>query len=78
MRALAQVPIEVHYLGRCVGQYEVDIIVEGKVILELKAASALNDIHRAQLLNYLKASQIRLGLLLNFGKTRLQNERFAL
>jgi len=63
-----RVPIEVHYKGVQVGFYNADIVVEGKVIIEIKAAEALRKEHEAQLLNYLKATDIRVGMLLNFGK----------
>jgi GxxExxY protein len=64
----AQVPINVYYEGEKVGEYYADILVEGKVILELKAAEAICDEHEAQLINYLRATDIEVGLLLNFGK----------
>lgn len=60
-------PIEVYYKGEVVGKYVADIIVEGKVILELKAVSSLSEAHECQLQNYLKATRIEVGLLLNFG-----------
>jgi GxxExxY protein len=59
--------IEVFYDGVCVGEYFADLIVEGVVILELKAIEGLADEHEAQLVNYLKATDIDVGLLLNFG-----------
>lgn len=64
----AQVPINVYYEGEKVGEYYADILVEGKVILELKATEAICDEHEAQLINYLRATDIEVGLLLNFGK----------
>ncbi len=64
----AQVPINVYYEGEKVGEYYADILVEEKVILELKAAEAICDEHEAQLINYLRATDIEVGLLLNFGK----------
>lgn len=64
-----QVPIKVIYLGEHVGFYMADIIVEDKLILEIKAAENLCEEHEAQLLNYLRAAEIEYGLLLNFGKT---------
>lgn len=63
-----QKPINVHYDNKIVGEYFADIIVEDKVILELKAAEALIQGHELQLINYLKATEIEIGLLLNFGK----------
>jgi GxxExxY protein len=63
-----QKPVKVYYSDRQVGDYYADIVVEGKVIIELKAAEALVEANERQLLNYLKATDIELGLLLNFGK----------
>jgi GxxExxY protein len=65
--ATAQVPITVRYENRVVGEYYADILVDGKVILEIKAARGLGPENEAQLLNYLKATEIEVGLLLNFG-----------
>jgi len=66
---LAQVPIKVHYSGYLVGDYFADIIVNNILIIELKAMESLCPEHEAQLLNYLKATKIEIGLLFNFGKT---------
>lgn len=60
-------PIKVLYNGQVVGDYIADIVVENKVILELKAVKALQEIHEVQLVNYLKATGIEVGLLINFG-----------
>ena len=65
--AEAQSPIEVAYEGEIVGEHAADIMVDNKVITELKAAKKLAEDHHAQLLNYLKATDIEVGLLLNFG-----------
>ncbi len=65
----SQCPIKVYYDGEKVGDYYADIIVEENVILELKAAEAIVEEHEFQLINYLKATEIEIGLLLNFGKT---------
>lgn len=65
--AKAQEKIEVFYNGISVGQYYADLLVEDKVIIELKAASSLVEEHENQLLNYLKATDKEIGLLLNFG-----------
>lgn len=67
LRVGRQRPIKVHYLGRQVGDYYADLMIEGLVIIELKCAEALCEAHEAQLLNYLKATDIEVGLLLNFG-----------
>ena len=63
-----QKPIKVHYEEKIVGEYFADIMVENKIILESKAAESLIEEHELQLINYLKATDIELGLLLNFGK----------
>jgi len=62
-------PMKVYYHGEVVGNYVADIIVEGKVILEIKAVKELSGIHEAQILNYLKATGIEVGLLINFGRS---------
>ena len=61
-------PIAVYYDGRVVGTFAADLVVEDKVILELKAKEKIHEAHEAQLLNYLRSTEIELGLLLNFGK----------
>ncbi len=62
-----QVPIRVHYRGTVVGQYSADLVANGVVIVELKAAHELAAAHEAQLLNYLKATPYEVCLLVNFG-----------
>ncbi len=64
----SQVKISVYYESKVVGDYCADLIVENKVILELKAASTLCQEHEFQLINYLKATELEVGLLLNFGQ----------
>jgi GxxExxY protein len=63
-----EVPFTVTYLGHRVGKYRADIVVARRVIVECKAGDHLTAAHEAQLLNYLKASGVPLGLLLNFGR----------
>lgn len=63
-----QMPIEVFYEGVKVGLYFADLVVEQKVIVEIKAGECLHPAHEAQLLNYLKATDKEVGLLLNFGE----------
>jgi GxxExxY protein len=63
-----QKQIKVFYNGQIIGEYFSDIIVNSCVIIELKAAEALCEEHEFQLINYLKATEIEVGLLLNFGK----------
>lgn len=68
MRVQRQVPIKVFYACMQVGDYFADLVVEHCVIIELKAADSLCDEHSYQLINYLKATEIEVGLLLNFGQ----------
>ena len=63
-----QVPIDVWFRRRCVGAFKADLVVEEAVIVELKAARDLASVHEAQLLNALRATNIEVGLLLNFGR----------
>jgi len=63
-----QKKIDVFYKGNLVGEYYADIIAEQKVIIELKAAETICEEHEFQLINYLKATNVEVGLLLNFGK----------
>ncbi len=77
IHAKQQAPITVYFDGEVVGDYYADILVEDNIILELKAIERITDAHRAQTLNYLKATGLHLAILLNFGKERLKYERFA-
>src|SRR5687767_12072792 len=67
-----EVEIQIKYRGVIIDTYRLDIVVDGKVILELKAVDELHPRHAAQLLAYLRASGLRLGLLVNFGSDKLQ------
>jgi GxxExxY protein len=69
--------VTIIYDGVVVGAYNVDLLVEGTLIVELKAVKALDDAHTAQCLNYLKATGLRFCLLLNFGRSRLEIQRIA-
>lgn len=77
IKAIQQVPILVPYHGQIVGEYVADIVVEDSIILELKAQERIAEIHKAQTLNYLKATDFRLALLINFGKHKLEYERLV-
>ena len=68
VRCSAQKQIKVYYDQQEVGEYYADILVESKIIIELKATKNISEQHEAQLLNYLKASDIEIGLVLNFGE----------
>ena len=67
LHACSPVEIPVWFRGTRVGSFEADVLVENCVLLELKAVRSLDSNHRAQLLNYLRATEIEVGLLLNFG-----------
>ena len=67
-KAVKQEHIDVFFKGHNVGDYYADIIVDDTIIIELKAASSLCEKHECQLINYLKATNIEVGLLFNFGK----------
>jgi GxxExxY protein len=73
-----QKPLSVLYDGHVVGDFHVDILVNETVICELKATKEINERHQAQLLNYLKASGLSLGLILNFGTPKLGIKRMKL
>jgi GxxExxY protein len=69
VRVEQQVPLAVTYRGELVGDYVADMVVDGKVIVEAKAVSALEAVHEVQLVNYLKATGLGVGLLINFGRS---------
>jgi len=72
-----EVPLKVTYRGVIVGDYVADILVAGRVSIELKACAVLDSNHAAQIMNYLRASELRVGLLLNFGRPKLAYRRFV-
>jgi len=78
LRVEQQKRVDVFYDSVSVGYFDADIVVEEAVILEIKAVRALDDAHKAQTLNYLKSTGIRLGLLINFGAPRVEIKRVAL
>lgn len=73
----AQKAFKVSYLDKEVGVYYADLVLDESVIVEVKAVEKIDDIHRAQLLNYLRISGLRVGLLINFSRPKLEFERFA-
>lgn len=77
LKVQTQVPVVVLFRGEPVGEFRLDLVVEGLVVVEIKASSGLAAAHEAQLINYLKASGIEVGLLLNFGR-RAEFKRRAL
>ena len=67
--------IRVFHKGQAIGVYRLDLVIDGKIILELKALSGLNDLFKQQPLSYLKATDLRLGILVNFGTKRVEYAR---
>ena len=75
LKAEKEVPITVHYNNHIVGEFRADIVVENTVVIELKAVQQLTIAHEAQLVNYLTATDIEQGLLINFGSERIEIRR---
>ncbi len=75
LEAKPQYPLTIHFRGEVVGDYYADFFVEGKVIVEIKAVTGLAPEHQAQVINYLKASGVEVGLLINFGRPKLEYRR---
>ncbi|MRR58971.1 MAG: GxxExxY protein [Deltaproteobacteria bacterium] len=75
MAAESQVPVPVYFRGKSVGDFFADIIVEDRILLELKAVRNLAPEHLAQVLNYLKGTGLKTGLLINFGNKKLEYRR---
>ncbi len=73
-----QKEFRVFYKDRDVGVYYADMVVDDKVVIEIKAVEDLKNVHRAQLLNYLRISGLKVGLLINFAHPKLNYERFAI
>ncbi|MCB1601859.1 MAG: GxxExxY protein [Xanthomonadales bacterium] len=77
LMANQQKPVFVRYRDAIVGEYVVDILVDGRLLVEVKAIDRLNPAHDAQVMNYLRATGIQVGLLLNFGKPQLGIRRLV-
>lgn len=75
IRFVQECPLNVLYRGSVVGEYFPDFIVDGKVIVELKAIEMLSKPHEVQLVNYLKATGLKIGLLINFGRSVVVKRR---
>ncbi|MEZ6039781.1 MAG: GxxExxY protein [Planctomycetaceae bacterium] len=75
LSAVAQYPIQVTYAGEIVGDFIADIFVEGTIIVELKAIRQLTTTHEVQLVNYLTSTNTEVGLLINFGATKVEVKR---
>ena len=72
-----QFPVQVNYDGALVGEYVADLMVEGCVLVELKAVKEMDAVHAAQCMNYLKATGLKVCLLINFGKPRIEIKRYV-
>ena len=70
-----QMPVDVFYKGKVAKQFFCDFVIEGRVLVELKAIKRISDIEQAQVLNYLKATELLLALLINFGSSSLEFKR---
>ena len=77
INSVQQAAITVHFMGVVVGEYYADILADDRIILELKSLEKITDAHKAQALNYLKATGKKLAIILNFGKDRLEYERLV-
>lgn len=78
LKVKCQAPIKVKYKEINIGEYFADLLVEGKVIIELKTVESLTNIQEAQLLNYLKATGVKVGLLVNFKNPKAEIKRLVL
>lgn len=77
LNVVLQVPMKVRFRDVIVGDFFADMLVEGKVLVELKAVSKLTGEHKAQVINYLRATGIEVGMLINFGNSKLEYFRFT-
>jgi len=77
LRVKNQAPLQVRYKEDMVGEYFADLLVEDCVIVEIKAVGHLHKVHQAQLLNYLKATGVKVGLLVNFSKSKAEIKRMV-
>lgn len=77
IKVTQQAPFKVHFEEEIIGEYYADILVEDKIILEVKCVDKIIDIHRAQVINYLKATGMKLGIIVNFAKPKLEYERIV-
>ncbi len=77
LNVVQQKQLTVQFRGHVVGEFYPDLLVEDRLIIELKSVKTLTSEHEAQLLNYLKATGIKVGLLVNFGKAKLEWKRMV-
>ena len=75
LKARNQYPIDVHYEGQTVGEFVADLVVESGVIVELKSVKQIVKAHEVQLVNYLTATKMEVGLLINFGELKVEVKR---
>jgi GxxExxY protein len=75
LNIVQQAPLQVTYNGSIVGEYYADLVVDNKILLELKAVSHILPVHEVQLVNYLKATETEVGLLINFANKRVEVRR---
>ena len=78
LSVVQQQPIHVKYEGAIVGEFVADLLVQNEILVELKAVKALDEIHLAQCLNYLKATGLKICLLMNFGNPKVEIKRVML
>lgn len=78
INAAQQASIKVNFEGEEIGAYFADILVENNIILELKVAANISNAHKAQVINYLKATGVKLAIILNFGNEELEFERIVI
>ena len=78
VKAEQQKAIKVYFENEIVGDYFVDILVEDEIIVELKTGEQIHEVHKAQVLNYLKTTRLKLGIIINFGKDQLEYARLVL
>ncbi len=69
--------IQIRYKGKVIGTHRLDLLVDDKIVLELKAVSSLNNFFKQQTLSYLRATNMRLGILINFGRPRVEYSRIV-
>lgn len=78
LQCMTERVVEIFYRNKKVGEHRIDLVVNGKVIIELKAVSGFHPVHQAQVISYLKATGLRVALLVNFGKDKVVYKRFVL
>lgn len=72
-----QVPINIQYRGKPIGMHRLDLIVENRIVVEIKAIKEIDDVHKAVVLSYLKATSLNIGLIINFARSKIITTRLA-